>query len=92
MQTPGANAMSNQCTFWLRGQGRFRDLVVTRVDPRTNCPRCDANIHDMGSCPACHGSGRKTNESVIPYEEWSGPLWALLAGELNKQAEGALGK
>jgi len=54
--------------FTLRGQGRFRDLVVTRID---------SEIRPIAA---------KT-ETVIPYEVWSTELWALLAGELNKQAE-----
>jgi len=84
--------MSNQCTFGLRGQGRFRDLMLT-----PQCTACDeaakhANsdattpgfFHDRCADHHLTGIGEPL---VIPYEVWSTELWALLAGELNKQAE-----
>lgn len=68
--------------FTLRGQGRFRDLVVTR--PK-RCVFCgETPTHDK-NCIAWRG-GTSEEHIVIPYEFWSGPLWALLCEELERQS------
>lgn len=53
-------------TFQWRGQGRFRDLVVTRTSPLNK--------------------RLKYKVLVVPYEDWSTGLWALLCEELERQS------
>lgn len=61
-------------TFTLRGQGRFRDLVVTRANQPT--------LPD--GTPV--GLPMHIELAVIPYEDWSTGLWALLCEELERQS------